>query len=125
VGDLLSRIAAAPEDDARADRRVRACLFDSKRQDRLAEIVNRTAALAALQNPVTSALIDGEIAAAEPSLLLREARMLVTGIEAIYEDMLACVSVAEFDTLERLLHLARARLAEIRRALDPLLREPS
>jgi hypothetical protein len=95
------------------------------RARRIAQFTDQAAKLRETINPITVAILDGQIAASDPTLLLREARILVTGCEEILEELRACVDLGEFDTLEKLLHLARGRLAEIKRALAPLLSEPS
>jgi transcriptional regulator with XRE-family HTH domain len=96
-----------------------------ERLARISEITDRAAKLREIINPIASILIDGEIAAKEPTLLIREAKILIDGSEGIIEELRACVDLAEFDVLEKVLHMARARLAEIKAALSPYMSEPS
>jgi transcriptional regulator with XRE-family HTH domain len=96
-----------------------------QRLARIARIVRDNKALRERVTPRFIALLDGEIAAIEPGLLIEQCRILLEGAEGLFEELLASTTVAEFDTLKSLLDLARQRLAEIRNALDPLTKDPS
>lgn len=93
--------------------------------ERIRRIVLDSKALRERITPRFIALLDGEIAATEPRLLIEQCRILLDGAEGLFEELLASATVAEFDTVKSLLDLTRIRIAEIRSALDPLTREPS
>jgi hypothetical protein len=111
--------------DADADGIVRACIEASKRQERIEQVTRDYAALRARLSPAFVAALDGLIAARTPGLLIDQAKILLDGADGLYEEMLAAASVSEFDALKSLLDVVRGRIAEIRRAIDPLVRPPS
>jgi transcriptional regulator with XRE-family HTH domain len=121
--ELARRVGVAQSTISRYERGERT--LSDERLARISEITSRAIRLREQIDPVKSIMLDSTIAAADPQLMIRELKILLDGAEAIIEELHTCVDLREFDVLEKLLHLARERMSEIKAALAPLLQRPS
>jgi transcriptional regulator with XRE-family HTH domain len=106
--ELARRVGVAQSTISRYERGERT--LSDERLARISEITSRAIRLREQIDPVKS---------------IRELKILLDGAEAIIEELHTCVDLREFDVLEKLLHLARERMSEIKAALAPLLQRPS